>query len=443
MTAALGILQLLICMLIVVHEYNRRSIALFFWGMVCVVFALPHAIDTFVGGYSFSDRTMETASLFVVLFSLVYLITRQVRLKNPKRVDSSAGALEVRASDSSGIRSQEYVSVFVAVFLAVWIALFSKNNFGGVGNASWGAIYSAQSGLATPVFALAPYLFASIAGAVIVLWGKKRRALLLVLLLSCLAFLLITRNRVVMLSMVCPLCILVASRVKKLSIKHAMLGLLLVFLVVYIVYAILVFRHAGTAGSFFSSYDFASFNGEVLSSILSGEGELGLRNIFYFFIENGNHFEGFSQGATYIRMLLFWLPSGIGDAVKPDDFAITMASAYMGNPSNETYSVHPTFFGDAFANFGFLGFLIGIFWGALFNVFDVWMSKLDLRIKAYIVSAWSYALVLIGRGSVYNGLMIWIVATIIIFCISASLSFFAKRRTDSTRDSQGKRYEAN
>lgn len=427
MTILLGIAQLILCVLILIHEYNRRSIALFFWGMILVVFALPHAIDIVVGEYLFSNSTMDIASLFVILFSLVYILTRQIRLKSPNRQDSSKGALEIHVSDSGIICFREHISVAIAVFLGLWMVAFSRNNFGGIGNASWGAIYSAQSGLATPVFALAPYLFAGISGAVIVLWRKRKHILLFFLLISCLVFLIITRNRVVMLSLVCPVCLLVASRIKRLSFKHALLGLLLVFLVVYAVYAILVFRHAGTASSFFSSYDLASFNKAVLSSILSGEGELGLRNIFYFFIENNNNFDGFSKGATYLRMLLFWLPSEIGDGIKPDDFAITMASAYMGIPSNEVYSVHPTFFGDAFANFGFLGFMLGGFWAILFNILDAWIAKLDVEIKAYIVSAWSYALIVIGRGSVYNGFMIGVVAAIIIFGITALFSFCSKR----------------
>lgn len=443
MTILLGIAQLIICAFILIREYNRRSIALFFWGMICIVFALPHAIDIAVGDHLYSNSTMDTASLFVILFSLVYVLIRQVRLKNPNRQDSSKGALEIHVSDSRAICYREYIAVATAVFLGLWMVLFSRNSFGGIENASWGAIYSAQSGLATPVFALAPYLFAGISGAVIVLWKKRRPALLFALLISCLVFLLITRNRVVMLSLVCPICLLVASRIKRFSLKHALLGLLLVFLVVYVVYAILIFRHAGTASSFFSSYDLASFNYAVLSSILSGEGELGLRNIFYFFVENNNNFEGFSQGATYLRMLLFWLPSEIGNGIKPDDFAITMASAYMGVPSNEVYSVHPTFFGDAFANFGFLSFLLGSLWAVLFNILDVWISRLNSDIKAYIVSAWAYALIVIGRGSVYNGFMIGVVAAIIIFGITALFSFCSKGNARTTRVPRSKQGEVN
>lgn len=438
MTVILGILQLVSCAIILVYEYNRRSIALFFWGMICVVFALPHMVDVLAGGYSFSSQTMNTASLFVILFELVYIVTRQIRLKFPKEVYPSSGALDIDNCDLDDTNAREYISIAIALFLTLWMIAFSRSSFGGIANASWGAIYSAQSGLATPVFAFAPYLFASIAGAVVVLWSKKKRVLLLVLILACFIFLIITRNRVVMLSMVCPICLLVASKIKRLSIKHVVLGMLLVALVVYVVYAILIFRHAGTVNSFLNNYDFATFNREVLSSVLSGEGELGLRNIFYYFIEHDNQFEGFSQGATYLRMLLFWLPSGLGDAVKPDDFAITMASAYMGNPSNETYSVHPTFFGDAFANFGFLGFTIGIVWGTLFNIAENCFTKLKSDAKIYVAAAWAYALIVIGRGSVYNGFMIGVVSTVIILGISAVIYFCSKGRADLIRGSSGK-----
>ena len=63
--------------------------------------------------------------------------------------------------------------------------------------------------------------------------------------------------------------------------------------------------------TFISSFSFSDFNKKVLSAILTGEGELGLRNIFYYFIDFNNQFTGFGVGATYLRVLLFWLPGSL------------------------------------------------------------------------------------------------------------------------------------
>lgn len=429
MTVVFAILQLMACLAILVAEYNRRSVALFFWGMLCIIFALPHTMDIVIGGYSYSDSTMTLASLFVLLFCFLYAITRRVHLKNPRGFEAGNGALDIFSKEKSNrVGMREYGAVAIALLLVLSVAAFSRANFGSLGNVTWAGIYSAQDGLSSPLFALAPYLFASIGGAIAVLWAKKKWIPFLIMIAACILFLLITRNRIVMLSFVCPLCLLITSRIKRLSFKSILLGLALVVLILYSVYAILTFRHAGTMENFFSSYSLSTFNRDVFASMLSGEGELGLRNIFYYFIEWDNSFAGFSEGATYIRILLFWVPTGLSQGIKPDDFAITMASAYMGNPFNETYSVHPTFFGDAFANFGFIGFLVGIFWGVVMNCIDAWLSRADYANKPYLVSALAYAFVIVGRGSVYNGVMIGIVSVVVIFGASAVLAFFDARK---------------
>ena len=126
---------------------------------------------------------------------------------------------------------------------------------------------------------------------------------------------------------------------------------------------------------------------------------------------------------------MFWLPGSFSSGLKPDDFAVTMASAYMGNPFNQTYSVHPTFFGDAYANFGFFGIFLGVVWAVVFNCLDRWIANIDSRAKPYVVSALAYAFVLIGRGSVYNGTVIGIVSIALIFAAFFILERKRKAKT--------------
>ena len=213
-----------------------------------------------------------------------------------------------------------------------------------------------------------------------------------------------------MLAVACPFCLLLIDRFKKIGLKQIIVAICAVAFVVYLVYAVLIFRHAGTIDTFISSFSFSDFNKKVLSAILTGEGELGLRNIFYYFIDFNNQFTGFGVGATYLRVLLFWLPGSLSLGIKPDDFALTIASAYMGNPSNTAYSVHPTFFGDAYANFGFMGFLVGILWGAIFNVLDTYVGKKSDHLRPYLISTLAFSFVIIGRGSVYNGAVIAVIS---------------------------------
>ena len=154
-------------------------------------------------------------------------------------------------------------------------------------------------------------------------------------------------------------------------------------------------------------YNIITFNKfwEMLYSIMfSKYGELGLRNAFYFFLENDNNFSNFGLGLGYIRLLLLPIPSSISFGIKPQDFAMDMGMAY--DPINSVAgvnSMHPTLFGDCYANLGWFGVFLGVFWGIFVYVGDrltVTTSK-NIRIASLLV-AYSYAYTLIARGAVYN-----------------------------------------
>lgn len=418
MLVLLGALQLAACFGLLMQELKRRSVAVFFWGMVTIVFAVPHFIVSLTGNYTCRASSIAIASCFVCLFCMVYWVFRMLSIK-PKNV-ASCDSLSLSMSRMARVMPFDICVAVVVFTFVVWLLAFSRLSLGGLGNTSWGEFYSATSSLKFSPLYFAPYIFACCGGAIINTSKAKRWGFCIAIVICCLAYMLITKNRVVMLAFACPFILLLVNRYERISGAQIATAVFAVALVIYLVYAVLVFRHAGTIDTFLSSFSFSSFNSDVLNSIFSGEGELGLRNIFYFFVDGGNNFYGFGSGATYIRILLFWLPGGLSAGLKPDDFAITMASAYMGAPLNTIYSVHPTFFGDAYANFGFMGFLLGIVWAVIFNVIDRFIGKRKDYMRPYLISAIAFSLIVIGRGSVYNGVVIAIV-TLCILMISKTV----------------------
>ena len=74
---------------------------------------------------------------------------------------------------------------------------------------------------------------------------------------------------------------------------------------------------------------------------------------FIIILAKNNNFPNFNQGHTYLRVLLFFIPESFSMGIKPPDFAVSMGSAYINNFSNTIYSMHPTFYGDLFANFSY------------------------------------------------------------------------------------------
>ena len=418
--------QLLIVGIISVLEFNRRSVSIFYWAMLLVIFSLPHFVSVLLGNTIYSNDTLTKASLFVIGFCIIYELGRRVHLRE-KHPKVKLPSIEIDESQVEyGIA--EKVALVAFSLLCVGMLLFSSKVAVNAGGSSWGAIYQAQSEAGVSVATFAPYFFPALCGAIAVSIIKRRWLTLLILCATASVYLLISRNRIIALTILIPILFLVAAKHKRLTGGQAVTYILLAILIVFCVYALLVFRHAGTLEVFIQNYDLNTFISEVLSNIFSNEGELGLRNIFYYFIDNGNNFTGFNEGASYIRILFFWLPGSLSGGIKPDDFAITMASAYLGMPNNDIYSVHPTFFGDAFANFSYFGILLGLLWAAIFNILDVWLGRMASHRKIYCISAIGFCLIIIGRGSVYNGCVMAIVALLVIKFLDV-LSVFKKAST--------------
>lgn len=420
-------LQLLVVGAIAVFEFNRRSVSIFFWAMLLVIFSLPHFVSVLLGNAVYNNATLTMSSLFVIGFSVVYELGRRVHLRE-RHPKVKLPPIEIdEAEIEYGV--SERVAIVAFVLLCIGMLLFSSRIAADSGGSSWGAIYQAQSGAGISVATFAPFIFPALCGAIAVSIMKRQWPAVFLLCAATLVYLLISRNRIIALTIVIPILFLIVTKHKRLTGGQATLYILLATLIVFFVYALLVFRHAGTLEAFVRNYDLNSFISEVFANIFSNEGELGLRNIFYYYVENGNNFAGFNEGASYIRILLFWLPGSLSSGIKPDDFAITMASAYLGLPYNNVYSVHPTFFGDAFANFNYFGVLLGLLWAAVFNMVDVWLGRMSSHRKTYCISAIGFCLIIIGRGSVYNGCVMAIVALLIVKLLD-SLNAFKRVSAD-------------
>ena len=147
--------------------------------------------------------------------------------------------------------------------------------------------------------------------------------------------------------------------------------------------------------------------------ILSGDGELSLRNAFYHFIYYNNNFNNFNMGHTYIRLLLIVIPTSL--ILELNHLILRFLWVAHGhNPYNTTYSMHPTLYGDCFANLWWFGILLGIFW-ALFSFFiDKFIIKKNEVVRMMLMVLFSTAFVIAGRGSVYNGFFIAFAGTIIV-----------------------------
>ena len=189
----------------------------------------------------------------------------------------------------------------------------------------------------------------------------------------------------------------------------------------YFIVLVLAYMRDGTLGDFISNFSFTDIWEYSLNSISSSGGEIGVRNAFYKYIENQNQFEGFNTGADYIRMMLFWLPTSWSFGIKPSDFAVTMGSAWLGY-SQTAFSMHPTLYGECYANLNIFGVFLAIFWAAFSYILDRMIIKKEdyvLRCGLAVLVGLNY--IMVARESAYNAfftiMMGVIVLKVVSFCI--------------------------
>jgi len=199
--------------------------------------------------------------------------------------------------------------------------------------------------------------------------------------------------------------------------------------VIYIVYGIRALRYLGTLENIIDGFSWSYLNDMIKTFIVSQNGELGLRQFFYFFISEDNKFEGFNQGYTYIRMLLVFLPSRWSFGIKPESFDL-----YMGNAVGMAAggSMHPTLFGDCFGNLYWFGVLLGGFWAFFANRVDSLItSQKNKFFKIMIFFLAAYTFVVSGRGSVYNGFEKLAWGVVILFLFKIVWENFCKKTSET------------
>lgn len=396
MTVILGLAQLLIISYITVFEYKRRSASVFLWATLLIMFGVMHMVSCLFD-LQYSSSVLNVASLFVIGFCLTYLLVRYVRFD-----EKSDRCNAVFDKTDSPYKNHRLLTIILIV-VSVSMILNTANMQGGLLNTSWSG--ARESSMYRPYVSsenIQGYLYAALAGVPLLCLISKEYISALCGALAMFALLIVTRNRVLMLPIfICIITYIIHVTNVKLTLQTIILGVLGASIILYIVYAVRAFRWMGSLQDALNNGSISLINEMVRHSFQTDDGELGLRKYFYQFISADNSYQGFGKLSTYVRMLLVYIPTRFSFGLKPSDFAETMALAVGGTSGG---SIHPTLFGDCYANCGSLGFLLGLLWGTLVNLIDLLIGRMpdiDSKRLAYVTAA--FAFVVIGRGAVYNG----------------------------------------
>lgn len=407
-----AIINFLFCLGIAYYEYKRQSPGMYLWGILLVIWGIPHLKSCFEGFPPYTDETLLTCSIFSIFFMILYIFARLIHNQGKYKKK-----IFYNYTPTYDNKSAMFMFIVLVVFSAIRIYQMGKNS-GGLLEATWSANLDVAAGqemdLFGQIYGKTSYF---LSGVFLIFMVNGKRNLALISFAVLLVAALVSRARADLL----PLLVCVMTYYLFFKKKgNPILGLLklgvLAFLAVYMVFALQMYRWAGSFNDFVEGFSIREFNELVITMMNSDEGETGLGQYFYFFVQNNNNFPGFGRAHSYIRMLLFWLPTSWSFGLKPDDFAMAMGAA-VGMDKGGT--MHPTLFGDCWANLGFLGIFLGYFWGWGVSMMDRFITIVDDRFRLPIYMTIASSLTLIGRGSVYNGFTFMIYICILIYIIQS------------------------
>ena len=420
----LAITQFLLITIIVFQEYRRKSIGVFLWAMLLILFGIMHLSTVVANYHDYPMWVYNHASLFVILFCLFYMVTRKILIPSSKTVCISFDNWsKVNYHTITAYQTKFIKFVFILLCASVFYKIYEVVQYSGsLLDTSWEskrAMSQEQGYLNLEWFVNNVYFFSSSAVLMFVYWGKKNLALISALLL--IFCVVIIRARSEVLSLLVAIVAYYIYNGSKLTLKKIIILLIIGLISIIFIYAIQIFRYYGSISNFITEFDMQVFFDSIFMNMSEGKGDIGLRDVFYYFIYHDNQFENFGKGHTYIRMLLLFVPTQWSAGLKPPDFAITMGSA-LGT-GLDGFSTHPTLFGDCFANFGYWGALMGIFWAILVFGADKFANRLEINLKIGAIILIANTAIIMGRGSVYNAYSTFVYG-IIIMMICKSLVMF-------------------
>lgn len=413
----LGIIQFSLLLMIFSFEYKNRSPAMYLWGTLFLMFGVMHLFSSIFGDNQYTDITLMRASLFVIGFCLLYFGLRFFLIISTKKKLQGAISIDVLEKRID----KNYKKIFnIFIFIGVLKLIPLVRYAGSILNTSWSVMrsYSLEQTY-VGVNGVIYYLFFSLGGVVALCWLKKDYFRVVIYFIFMIINVLLVRNRVEILPAICSFLFILSLKYKSITYKSVFFGSISVIFIIYFIYALRAFRWYGTLEQAINQFSFKDLNDLVLTFIKTGDGELGLRRVFYYFISHDNRFIDFGKGHTYLRMIFVYLPTRWSFGLKPGDFAQTMAHA-LGSSAGG--SMHPTLFGDCYANLGYIGISLGCIWAIVVSAAEKLIIKFTNSFKILSFILCCYSFIIIGRGAVYNGFVIMAWGFLILALVDFSIN---------------------
>jgi hypothetical protein len=373
---------------ILVVEYKHKSPFIIVWLALIVVFFIPHSGDIILGEFHYKSSTYEEASLFSLGFNLVYLFFRFFLLKK-------INILQYDPACETNAFILPYLEKLFFLVSGSFIGLIVFQGYS-LMEVTWTERRLASGGITLILaylwnIATVPIIYSLIT-------RKYFKSAIFSIIFA--IVILILRTRSFLVPVLFPFLIYAIYLPANFSKKIIGIAISSIIIIISVIVLIQI-RYMGSLNEFVNSGATPILESSIYY-ITQKKGELSLRDGLYHFLEIENKFGALGQGVTYKRIAMLPLASSFSAGLKPPDLMYDMALA-MGAQLNGA-SFHPTLYGDAYANFGWLGFLLGSFYAFVASGLDCilqWSRR--WKIQLLLLSPFCYLYVFVARGSVYNG----------------------------------------
>ena len=403
--------------MLLIYEWRKKSLGMVLWAMLFVVFTVPNTAHAYSGDYS--DITIANATMLAVLFMALYMFTRFFYFAK-----FNAEKLEMEVSDFEETPEALFRMIF-CVYLICFVIV--AGGFYGRGYSLFNSTWTQTLNMAqTPIEIMAGKVMVAFSGIGFACLCKKKRLCFLIAFIIYLFCALYSKSRYNLLGFITPFIIyfLFNKNNKKVAVGVSA-GIVLVF-------AVFVFQQIRWLGdiSLLPKVGIGEIFKRSIDYMRKGGGELGLIKAYYYFVEHNNNFPKFGMGLGYMRLALLFVPAAIAK-FKPRDFAIDMYKEWM-HVDNPRGTMHPTLFGDVFANFGFMCFLLGIVYGILVSFVDEFIKATkDPTMRCMKASMVCTLFILIGRGATYNAIFNYIIGSLVLDIIYVVYKIWRKASEDT------------
>lgn len=393
------LIMLLINILIIFFEWIKGSISAVFWAVIFLIFSCPHLLHSMDSTYD--KEILSTVSMFAIIFMSIYFIVRLLILQNKTCI---SGVINVEKIKNEGGKLIPFIYfVYIISFLIIAINFYVDG-----GSLLTVKAYTASNiGL---IEKIARLVLISVSGIGFIALIRKEYLLFVIFTFIYLFYFIVTQIRYNLLGFFAPFFLLfLFNNNKRKRVYGVLIGLVFV---VFVFFTQQLRWMGGLSNAINAGMGVLIKN--TIDYIKAGNGEFGLIKAFYYFVENNNNFQKFGEGLGFIRLLLIFLPASLF-TFKPRDFAIDMYREWF-KVDNPNGTMHPTAFGDAYANFGLPGFLIGIFYALFFYIIDKYIESTKFEsVKILKISLAFTMMVLVARGAVYNGIFNCVLGWLILY----------------------------